>query len=83
MQVFEALTKRTRSDNVANKLTKVKDSALARRIWVDKVRHIAVNIAGRGDRLRGSLRGWSAAGLRYLWWCSLFVAVLLAMLLPW
>lgn len=36
-QVFEALTKRTRNDNVATKLTRVKDSALARRIWVDKV----------------------------------------------
>lgn len=38
-QVFEALTKRTRNDNVATKLTRVKDSALARRIWVDKVCH--------------------------------------------
>ena len=40
VQVFEALTKRTRSDTVAiqTKLTRVKDSALARRIWVDKVR---------------------------------------------
>lgn len=37
LQVFEALTKRTRSDTVATKLTRVKDSALARRIWVDKV----------------------------------------------
>lgn len=37
VQVFEALTKRTRSDTVASKLTRVKDSALARRIWVDKV----------------------------------------------
>ena len=37
-QVFEALTKRTRpGDTVATKLTRVKDSALARRIWVDKV----------------------------------------------
>ncbi len=35
--MFEALTKRTRSDTVATKLTRVKDSALARRIWVDKV----------------------------------------------
>lgn len=39
VQVFEALTKRTRpGDTVATKLTRVKDSALARRIWVDKVR---------------------------------------------
>lgn len=38
VQVFEALTKRTRpGDTVATKLTRVKDSALARRIWVDKV----------------------------------------------
>ncbi|CAM9578912.1 unnamed protein product, partial [Ectocarpus fasciculatus] len=37
INVFEALTKRTRSDTVASKLTRVKDSALARRIWVDKV----------------------------------------------
>ncbi|CAM9623025.1 unnamed protein product [Pylaiella littoralis] len=37
INVFEALTKRTRNDNVASKLTRVKDSALARRIWVDKV----------------------------------------------
>eukprot|EP00903_Cladosiphon_okamuranus_P019652 g18069.t1 len=37
INVFEALTKRTRSDSVATKLTRVKDSALARRIWVDKV----------------------------------------------
>lgn len=36
--MFEALTKRTRpGDTVATKLTRVKDSALARRIWVDKV----------------------------------------------
>lgn len=37
LQVFEALTKRTRSETVATKLTRVKDSALARRVWVDKV----------------------------------------------
>lgn len=41
--MFEALTKRTRGDTVATKLTRVKDSALARRIWVDKVQHFRID----------------------------------------
>ncbi|CAM9501808.1 unnamed protein product [Laminaria digitata] len=56
INVFEALTKRTRGDTVATKLTRVKDSALARRIWVDKV---AIGspppLWGGGKTMSGSL----------------------------